>query len=327
MKPMLYARGGLLRGKGWSTIPSQSYCRDFPGAKFHRRGKTAPGFTLIELLVVIAIIAILAAILLPSLAAAKRRAQEIQCLANLRQWGLALHVYATDNSDGIPRDGTDNNETYAVYSGNATGPGSPDDPYAWFNELPQLVGDNPLTYYHHLTGPYQKKYPFPGNGLGSIWMCPAVQTSPNDQFAVGQPGANGVYGFFSYMMNLDLKALDYIHSGYKSMPYPSMPTMASLRVPSADVMLTEAVFSPTLEATTPEGVLLYKGTSDSGNYATFPACRWTYFSWRHNKNGSLVFIDGHAQLFKHSYVYNMNPTPDSRDELDNSDIIWDPYRH
>ena len=59
-------------------------------------GQQAKGFTLIELLVVIAIIAILAAMLLPALAAAKRRAQNAQCVNNLKQMALASFMYATD---------------------------------------------------------------------------------------------------------------------------------------------------------------------------------------------------------------------------------------
>jgi prepilin-type N-terminal cleavage/methylation domain-containing protein len=70
----------------------------FPGCRARR------AFTLIELLVVIAIIAILAGMLLPTLARAKTKAHQIKCISNLKQMDLAHLLYLSDFNRSVPYD-------------------------------------------------------------------------------------------------------------------------------------------------------------------------------------------------------------------------------
>jgi len=81
------------------------------------RIRRSEAFTLVELLVVISIIALLLAILMPSLQKARESAKKVVCTSNIRQIGLAMGVYMQNNSGCLPGPGSD----YTIAIENAPG--------------------------------------------------------------------------------------------------------------------------------------------------------------------------------------------------------------
>jgi len=129
------------------------------------KGKRA--FTLIELMVVIIIFGILAALLLPVLFRVREKARAAACLNNLRQWGIATQLYASEHADFLPNDGTPNGTSVAD---------------GWYNDLPRVLG---LPTYRQM--PWRTNAGIdPGR---SIWICPSNRKRSN--------GAN----LFHYCLN------------------------------------------------------------------------------------------------------------------------------
>ena len=146
----------------------------------------------------------------------------------------------------------------ATYNGQPTG--TPQDPSAWFNLLPPLLSEKTLaTYFSALSGGRGSSgakaaqfMPFPG-GKGPMWRRPSAtmssdtilnKLSPADNSPNGIPGGTG---FFSYVINIDLKRDG---DGVSAMTYPFMPKLTTFHSPSATVFMFDQVFDPAAELST-----------------------------------------------------------------------------
>lgn len=138
-----------------------------------RRPPAAAAFTLLELLIVIAIIAMLTALIFALIGPVNTMRDQTRSASNLRQWGVALAAYASDNDGFIPRRGQGVQPV-----------GQLNRPEDWFNALPPYLG---MPGYGALVAAGKK----PKAGDNSIFVRPGAK----------DPGGTA---FLSYGMNMNL---------------------------------------------------------------------------------------------------------------------------
>jgi prepilin-type processing-associated H-X9-DG protein/prepilin-type N-terminal cleavage/methylation domain-containing protein len=121
-----------------------------------KQGREYLGFSLLEVMVTTAVLLILAAFLLPALSRARHQSRSIQCVGNLRQWGVALHLYAVCNDDFLPREGKP-----TPLESDLRNPGY----QAWYIDLPAQI-----------KVPRYSEMPWRTNPAAapnrSVWICP-----------------------------------------------------------------------------------------------------------------------------------------------------------
>jgi prepilin-type N-terminal cleavage/methylation domain-containing protein/prepilin-type processing-associated H-X9-DG protein len=202
-----------------------------------RQRQTA--FTLIELLVVIAVIVIIAAILFPVFAAARDKARQVTCFANLRQIGHALHLYVQDYDEVLP---------IACTSGRTIVP--PDRVKTCAQEsVPPTTPKNtylspeqkPPRFIQELLHPYVRN--------AEIWFCPSLwkERHYEDDPTRATVGYNGTSYIWAYDTNPSLSTDPNPFRNRKPVVVSGLAIAAIPRPAEAPVLFDDTPFNPVKE--------------------------------------------------------------------------------
>lgn len=308
--------------------------------KFHRPARTAGapasranqrGFTLIELLVVIAIIAILAGLLLPALAKAKAKAQQVQCMNNAKQLALAFNMYANDFAELFwPNpDDPGNNAPYEHWvAGDAGNPGNGEfDPNVlkdprYSLAAPYLNGN--IGVFHcpadKRTGRYVPALGLPADPAYTGSVLPAARSISQNQgvgtvdqvfysSASGHGTPNTAAGRPQYPVNGPW--LDGNHSNKHNNPWATFGKMADFtRISAAQVFLCVDEDPNSIN----DGGLAVIAAMPAA--VDFPASS-------HNNGAGFSFCDGHAELHHwKTDFFNLHGGPAQRKTTTLNSVDW-----
>jgi len=267
-------------------------------------------FTLIELLVVVAILALLVAILLPSLARARRSAKRVVCMNNLHALGLAVHCYEAAYKDVLPWEG------YAEGDRPIRHLGRWEDSSQWFNACLTYAGYP--AYCKMQKADMAGRSRLPREGDQSLLVCPEsapAVAGPKDDlvkdgyFMLWGLNAEGTgldrrRTFWSYGYNTELDA------GLEDRHSDGRVTLSYVRRPSETPILAEKLMRPD-EHVPPFSTSI--GQS---------AVHWRFFTTRHSNGGFLLFLDNHVAFFTLRELLDAPNAPEDYNQP--GKVIWNP---
>ena len=244
----------------------------YPGFRVsaQRRGANeAPGFTLLELLVVIAIIAILAALLLPSLSKAKTKGQGVACTANLKQLQLCWQLYTDDNADSLPGNTALNPGDLSNRGAWTADPVSWLQGNAWTDTTPTNLQRGVLYHYNQALG---------------IYRCPADRSTVLDQGIVPRNRSVSMSMYMNFRTERDNPGYELCWHRLGQIQRPG-PSQAAVFIEEHEKSIQQSAF----------------GINAPNSLTLFNSSLWTWISFpatRHNNAGTLSFADGHVATWR-----------------------------